>query len=82
MTADDVLQEARDRLYTAIEECGSYEDPRDIHDLIDDYTHALADKQRAAAKAEYDRDVHIDDLSMRFMTQVIDLIDPAKGSPR
>lgn len=39
---------ARDRLYAAIEEPGTYDDPRDIHDLIDDYAHELAEHLRAS----------------------------------
>lgn len=42
---------ARDRLYTAIEEPGTYDDPRDIHDLIDDFAHELAAQHAAMLRA-------------------------------
>jgi hypothetical protein len=49
--------------------------------FIDAFAHELAEKQRAAAKSEFDRDVYIDELSMQFTGKVIDLIDPEAQKP-
>ena len=49
--------------------------------MVAAFAHELAEKQRARAQAEFEKDVYIDELSMRFMGTVIDSIDPAKGAP-
>lgn len=51
-------------------------------ELMNGYAHELAEQQRAAAKAEFDRDIYIDELSMKFTGKVIDLIDPSAGPVR
>ncbi len=48
-----------------------------LADFRDAFAHELAERQRAAAKAEFERDIYIDELSMRFVGTVIDSIDPA-----
>jgi hypothetical protein len=50
-------------------------------DFRDAFAHELAEKQRAAAKTEFDRDIYIDELSMRFTNKVIDVIDPESEGP-
>lgn len=59
-------------------ETGFFVDDPEAHlsGLLDAFAHELAEKQRAAAQAEFDKDVYIDELSMRFVGMVIDLIDP------
>lgn len=49
--------------------------------FIDAFVHELAEQQRAAAKAEFDRNIYIDELSMKFTGNVIDLIDPEAEHP-
>ena len=49
--------------------------------LIDAFAHELAEQQRAAAKKEYEQDIYIDELSMRFASKVIDGIDPEAEGP-
>lgn len=72
---------ARDRLYTAIEEPGVYEDPRDIHDLIDDYAHELAEEQRAYAEEEWTGSDARMILRRRVARHLADLIDPLSAGP-
>lgn len=75
-----VAMSARDALFNDIWDMRS---ATEKNALIDAFAHELAEKQRAAAKAEFERDVYIDELSMRFMSTVIDSIDPAvKDAPR
>jgi hypothetical protein len=49
--------------------------------MVDAFAHELAEKQRVAAKTEFDRDVYIDELSMQFTGKVVDLIDPEVQRP-
>jgi hypothetical protein len=49
--------------------------------FIDAFAHELAEQQRVAAKKEYDQDIYIDELSMRFANKVIDGIDPEAEAP-
>lgn len=51
------------------------------NEFIDAFAHELAEQQRAAAKTEFDRDIYIDELSMRFTAKVIDVIDPEAEGP-
>ena len=51
------------------------------NEFIDAFAHELAEQQRARAQAEFEKDVYIDELSMRFMGAVIDGIDPLKAKP-
>jgi len=48
--------------------------------FIDAFAHELAERQRAEAQKEFERDVYIDELSMRFVSTVIDGIDPLKDT--
>jgi hypothetical protein len=69
---------ARDRLFNDIWDMRS---ATEKNALIDAFAHELAEQQRAAAKAEFDRDIYIDELSMRFTAKVIDVIDPEAEGP-
>lgn len=50
-------------------------------DLRNAVAHELAEQQRAHAKAEFEKDIYIDELSMRFANKVIDGIDPEAEGP-
>lgn len=80
------LEDARYRLYTAIEEFGVYEDPNEIHDIINDYAHALAEWQRAEAEERRSRPVADSETReavenfTQGMRDAADLIDPRSGT--
>lgn len=81
-------ESARDRLYAAIEEPGVYEDPRDIHDLIDAFAQSwraraeVAEHEIAAARkyaAEMRQFCSPHGVSVHYADQLIAVMDRAKG---
>lgn len=52
-----------------------------LADYRDAFAHELAERQRAHAQKEFEGNIYIDELSMRFVGTVIDEIDPRKGKP-
>jgi hypothetical protein len=72
---------ARDDLISGLAGHACCFSEEDAKRMVDAFAHELAEKQRVAAKAEFDRDVYIDELSMQFTGKVIDLIDPEAQRP-
>jgi hypothetical protein len=72
---------ARDDLISSLTEHACCFSEEDAKRMVDAFAHELAEKQRVAAKTEFDRDVYIDELSMQFTGKVVDLIDPEVQRP-
>ncbi|MFD5107140.1 hypothetical protein [Streptomyces cinereoruber] len=82
--ADTDGTDARARLYAALMKGGPHSPDRSerASAFIDAFAHELAEKQRAWAQQEYDRDIHVDEFTFRRLKEQADLIDPAKEGER
>ncbi|MFD3531976.1 hypothetical protein [Streptomyces sp. NPDC058664] len=53
-----------------------------MEQALDAFAHELAERQRDWAQREYDRDIHVDEFTLRRLREQADLIDPTKESDR